>query len=387
LALATLLNLDYRSTKIDTAGLTSRHELASLEELDEMMKGFWVTIHERLRGSIPPGIIFLPGEKVTLQGFRWAPRSWMEAHEVDHPDPLSSFNYPTRLDLKEGLHVQYPGFILHCPNRKLLLRTDFTDSKFTFPVDRGLLEWYCVELADNLEIDAEEEEGEKKKYGERKKRKSRRSYIYPIIEQPQDNPTDLAIILSRSRPREAPAEIGLLVEIYDKPERQQDDGRDEVVYCCKIIHRVRVSRVKPLYSHVWNDTTWNDNENAQRRLLGSNVHQPSILSSSSENDSNICIGEIVNEDQRWAVDGYEPKPEIPKEETGGILARAAGWVHELSNVSLLWGFKPQIPKPEDPSSSSAFTPRITPAATFSSSTSGRVVARGVRIRRTRTGLD
>jgi hypothetical protein len=349
LALATLLNLNYRATKIDGAGLKSRHDLATLEELDKMMKDFWETIDDRLGGSIPAGIIFLRGDKVAIQGFRWAPRSWMEAHELDHPDPLSSFNYPTRLDGRQGLHVQYPGFILHCPNRKLLLRTDFTESKFTFPVDRGLLEWYCVELADNLEI--EEEEGNKdNKHNQAQN--SRRSHIYPLIEEPQGTMSDLAIILSRSRPREAPAEIGLLVEIYQKRERQEN-GRDDIVYCCKIIHRVRVSRVKPLYSHAWNDDTMNELDGVRGRSTGSDVQSSSILSSSSPDDDNdICIGEIVNENQRWAVDGYEPpEPEEPPmpgplvSETAvleepeikvGKLQRAATWGRS-SVVSILTG--------------------------------------------------
>jgi hypothetical protein len=335
LALATLLNLDYRSTEIEARGLVGSHGLAPLDQLDHMMKDFWQTINKRLEGSIPPGMIFLPGDKVALQGFRWAPRTWMDAHEVDHPDPLSSFDYPTSLDT-EGLHVQYPGFILHCPNKKLLLRTDFTKNGFKFPVDRGLLEWYCVEFID--ELDPREEEGNKNnKHGQA--RSSHRPYIYPIIEQPPEASSDLAIILSRSRPQEAPPEIGLLVEIYNKPERRQNNGRHEFVYCCKIMRRVKVSRVKPLYSHPWNDIPKNEPVRAQRRVPGFDIQTKSLLSSSSDNDDNICIGEVVSEDQRWAVDGYEPEetsvPEEPEIKIGKL--RRAATPSRLSMARILWG--------------------------------------------------
>jgi hypothetical protein len=146
----------------------------------------------------------------------------------------------------------------------------------------------------------------------------------------------LAVILSRSRPREAQPEIGLLVEIYNEPERQQDDGRDEIVYCCKIIHRVKVSRFKPLYSHPWNDITTNEHV---RRLTGYDFQTLSVLSSSSDNDDNICIGEIINDDQRWTVDGYEPEETLMPEEPEikvGKLKRAATR-GRLSVAKMLWG--------------------------------------------------
>jgi hypothetical protein len=62
--------MDYRSTEIEVRAVTSSHGLAPLDQLDHMMKDFWQTIHKRLEGSIPPGMIFLLDEKVALQDFR-----------------------------------------------------------------------------------------------------------------------------------------------------------------------------------------------------------------------------------------------------------------------------------------------------------------------------
>ena len=270
------------------------------------MEDFWSTIQRRLPGSIPPGIIFLPGEKLSKKGFRWAPRTWLSAHEIDHPDPLSIFNCTTELD-DQGLLVRYPGFLLHCEDRKVILGTSHTHEKqrFTFPIDQDLREWYSVEPADTIT----------KEHADKNKKPD----VYQILEQSNEKPIELAIILSRSRPREMPPEIGLLVEINSRTQRwREGDRRDDTVYCCRIIHRVRVCRAEPLYSHDWTKlqhTNMNQFGMIQRQdsVLEPSNSSPSILGFPSERDSKICIGEIVESGQFWYVDGFEPEtPELPK---------------------------------------------------------------------------
>jgi hypothetical protein len=296
------MRLDYRNTTINGAGLLDRREAIDKDILGQMMCDFWRTITTRLPHAIPPGIIFLPGERLSQEGFRWAPKTWMSAVEIDHPDPLNSFDCTTSL-LPEGLLVQYPGFLLHCLDRKIIIGTDLGDTTFTFPVDRDLLEWYSVQQAD--------------------KGKERTAHLYQIIEQSNDKKTQLAIILSRSRPKETPPEIGLLVMIYEPSQ-----GKESVSgkYYCRIIHRVRVWRAKPQYS---NDpfTKSNESEIYQRDSAGQPAADalPSILGIPSEFDRQICIGEIIDSDQKWVVDSFKPPepPEPPEPEEPTKLRRQA----------------------------------------------------------------
>jgi len=259
-----------------------------------MMRDFWKILNTRFPGSIPPGIIFLPGERLSEPGFRWAPKTWMSATEIDHPDPLSAINSVTELE-DRGLLVQYPGFLLHCQDKKVVLGTNHNDPTFTFPIDRGLLEWYSVEPAD----------------------KERKPYLYQILEQPKSKPSELAIILSRSRPRERPPEIGLLVEIYSKDPRAPRPGVNidpkRKVYWCHVIHRVRVWRAKPAigYSDFPLEARFQGFRRGDSGLSVTN-RSPSILGAPSPEDSKICIGELVSSNQQWCVDSFEPsKPEEP----------------------------------------------------------------------------
>src|SRR5689334_4831978 len=100
------MNLPYsaeRDSKIKGASLPIDSSNVRRYELwrDQLMKEFWTLFEREYEGNIPPGLIFLPGEKLALQGFGWAPRSFMEAYKLDHPDPFikgPSWK-PTRLNL------------------------------------------------------------------------------------------------------------------------------------------------------------------------------------------------------------------------------------------------------------------------------------------------
>lgn len=92
--------------------------------------------------GIPPGIIFLPGPKLDAKGFSWAPKTWMTQQRRQNNLPL--FDRYTRATFltTRGLHVQYPGVLLHPP-------TNPVHSRFWIPVSRKLHTWYRVDYVDD----------------------------------------------------------------------------------------------------------------------------------------------------------------------------------------------------------------------------------------------
>ncbi|KAL8743145.1 MAG: hypothetical protein Q9190_004470 [Brigantiaea leucoxantha] len=98
---------------------------------------------------IPPGLIFLPGPRLTKKGYGWAPQTWLSSREIDSPDPPSLLGAGnTRLDPSEGLEVQFPGFLLHDlgGNRDDLCY--YYD--FFLSTSSTLPEWYIVERAEDV---------------------------------------------------------------------------------------------------------------------------------------------------------------------------------------------------------------------------------------------
>lgn len=210
-----LMRLPYAkddNSHIKNASLKSQPSKA---ERDEMVKEFWSLFEREYRGKIPPGVIFLPGAKVQLQGFGWAPRTLMEAYKLDYPDPfLNAPSYLTVLDPDRGLKVQYPGIILHCPSglalRRSILGTGWTPNSeiFRFPVNHH--KWYAIYPADRV----------------------------PKIQSNAvlHRDSTLAIIMIRPNPQDEQNEIALLVEIYDREVRGEF-----TTYSCQILHRVKIS--------------------------------------------------------------------------------------------------------------------------------------------------
>lgn len=90
--------------------------------------------------GIPSGIIFLPppslacAEVPETEAYGWAPRSWLSKQ---------SFRYPLFPDKPgqiglNGLYVDFPGVILHCPNVQI------PEQKFWIPVHQSMHKWYKV---------------------------------------------------------------------------------------------------------------------------------------------------------------------------------------------------------------------------------------------------
>lgn len=86
--------------------------------------------------GIPSGIIFLPPPKLDVEGYGWAPETWLSKQA--HAYPLMR---PQRLAgslMKQGFLVEFPGLILHCP------RVSLETEKFWIPVQQSLHKWYKV---------------------------------------------------------------------------------------------------------------------------------------------------------------------------------------------------------------------------------------------------
>ncbi|KAI0545164.1 hypothetical protein F4679DRAFT_562249 [Xylaria curta] len=313
LALATLLNLDYQNSAIGVAGL---EQVSTLEEKgtseiarrtrkrDDLMVQFWIQFNSRWPNSIPPGIIFLQGERISRRGFGWAPRTWMSADPVDAPDPLSIINSTARLEVHnlDGLKVSYPGFLLESKNKKLLLGTDKQDKRFWFPTGPSFLDWYVVEPADDM---------------------TSPNSLQRLI----DDPNPLAIILSRSKPDVAPAEIGLLVRIRKIECRDElrvdctspstvtlEDGVNHAekdpkydynqrTFFCEIMRRVKISRETHPKFHTVNRGRFFEDYEA---LGASNI--PEVMVDSTMDDE-ICVAEELDSNQVWYVDSYCPDRE------------------------------------------------------------------------------
>lgn len=279
---------------------------------DQAMKEFWTSYDRKWRDAIPPGIIFLPGDRVQIPGFGWAPRTWLSAHEVDFPDPLSFVDSTAELhdpsvsssqnSTNRGLRVCFPGFLLFAERRDILLTANAQSRSFHFPVDQGLQEWYKVEATED-EVSTS------------------------LLENVSSEDKSLAIILSRSRPQELPPEIGLLVQIYKRStetihtqnissERKQGipkavdipiDEDEKAALHCEILHRVKVSRDTELsrgYRHRSGGLLEGQGDTS---VIGGGdqaefYQVPGILLPGDDDDE-ICIGESLKTDQIWYVDG------------------------------------------------------------------------------------
>ncbi|TLD20722.1 hypothetical protein PspLS_08443 [Pyricularia sp. CBS 133598] len=276
LALSTLLGL-----QVDEDQIVPERQLPHFsgkgheDKQDQMMERFWRSVEERKKGSIPPGFIFLPGSRIKRRGFGWAPRTWMSAQATEFPDPLNSFVAPADLDkVDHGLKVTYPGFLLHSNARARILGVgsvnDPEAGSFRFPVDQNMREWYG---ASTIKDDGVHNP----------------KLLETVL--PQTH-LQLAIVLSRPRPGEKPSEIGLLVQIYGSEminEETNGSVSEKRAYHCEILHRLQVSR-----------------------HAGDDRKAASIIT-----DSDICIGETLEPDQVWYIDGYQDIDGRHREDLGG----------------------------------------------------------------------
>ena len=223
------------------------------------MRDFLELIHSVARGAIPPGIIFLPGPRVRILGYRWAPRSWMVHDHSGNVDPMrgmTSFFGPASISPDKGLEVCFPGFLLHTGDNDDILKSipgkDGSWREFTFPTDRTLLDWFHVKQDDGSA-------------GNVGARSSGKEY-------------QLALIMSRGRPSQTP-EVGLLVEIHRTIISARNGTPSRNTYVVKIICRAFVNR----------ETDHDKVMKARADISGFR-------------GDNTIIGEVLNDDQEWLID-------------------------------------------------------------------------------------
>ncbi|KAF6804037.1 hypothetical protein CSOJ01_10489 [Colletotrichum sojae] len=270
------------------------------ERREDLMVEFWKhfskcgdqTPEDR---SIPSGIIFLPGSRLSARGFGWAPVTWMSHQEESYPYPLSTPKYPTLLH-NHGLVVHYPGFILYASAKglgQIVNRIGGGMVPFDLVVNRGLHEWYRVSDADVRGHGTEVMDA---------KEKSAQDHIDDDLAQRMKNdPRSLrfGIILSRQRPVEFPGEIGLLVELQksehqDKDDEQRDETNEATLYC-HIIRRVLVSHLPP------GAVGMPGSASGQQHVHTGGL----VLKKYTDFGSANLIGVAVADNRAWCVDGYE----------------------------------------------------------------------------------
>lgn len=129
ICLANLLGMDVQGIlKITSTG--GDKELSA-----KRMVKFLNLLEEDVRLGIPSGIIFLPAPKLKVEGYSWAPASWMT--EQAHSYPLHRNPRQVAQVTRLGLSVEFPGILLYPP------KVPVTD-KLWIPVSQNLHKWYKV---------------------------------------------------------------------------------------------------------------------------------------------------------------------------------------------------------------------------------------------------
>lgn len=154
LALATLLDVDTDNF----ADSSNTNGVEDVSQIGRRMQKLLKLLGDPKPCSIPAGMIFLPGPRLSEKGYRWAPRTWLSSGPVEAPDALSLKCHTAQLMPPLGLQVKFPGFLLHKPRKTEGLFTHKIE--FYFPTGLSLGQWYCICRADE-EAEKTDEEAEK----------------------------------------------------------------------------------------------------------------------------------------------------------------------------------------------------------------------------------
>jgi hypothetical protein len=224
LCLASLLNID-------------QMPLLEVHDSDERMCRF-LSMLDYI--GIPPGIVFLQGDRMKREGFRWAPRTWRSGLGQQFPYPMSRKSDDSSLLMRNGLLVRYPGILLQIPRR-------LSGKTITVWTENEGRWWYQLEY---LCPEGDDSAG---------------SCPWTLLQ--KDEQWRPAIILCRL-PVQSDPEIALLVSIVQ--------SREDIEY----VHHLCHLKVKSI-------TSPSEIEKAQHRLY--------------QNDD--TIPGVVLKQQRWCVDG------------------------------------------------------------------------------------
>ncbi|KAK7965864.1 uncharacterized protein PG986_000141 [Apiospora aurea] len=249
---------------------------------ETLMARFWerVVATRNLERAIPGGIIFLPGKRLNIKGFGWAPATSMSGRDEDYPYPLSTLRPRTELLpelLPEGIKVSYPGYLIRSSRGKCL---EIINGSFHFSVNMGLYDWYqATPVTGGKETSNAESAVQEINNGDKPR---------------------LAVVVSRPRPVETPPEIGLLVSIYKDTSKSKQTvyETEESILYCRIIRRLKVSRISdPRTLGAGSGTASN------RTLRLYEMFDPGI------------VGVATSEQQQWCVDGYVTSDARPNPDT------------------------------------------------------------------------
>ncbi|KAL1626237.1 hypothetical protein SLS54_003072 [Diplodia seriata] len=298
LALATLFNLN--TDRSDDAKSLNQAFIAgenSDEQLDKNMCTLLRLLEEVYPGSIPAGIIFLPGKRLPVKGYGWAPRTWISGQTVDHPDPLSIDTPGTRFVPDQGLYVEFPGFLLHSSSGTNPITRMEQHTLLRFPVDSTLTEWYEIRRADIVKGNELPRQVVKGSSG-------RKRY---------------AIILLRQRPRDV-REIALLVETRQPViQRSFDNKKETHILRVSIMFRVWINKAS---TDAAKDDISNFYGKSKQGVHSQQVNGGNI---SARGEGSGAIGkqvfaEILDHDQKWCVDQdqdlIDPSEDQVSEPTG-----------------------------------------------------------------------
>lgn len=134
--LANVLKLDV--TRLEQIGYTPKEIAQESHDVvaDKRMRTFLDMLDEHPDLGIPSGIIFLPPPKLPIDGYGWAPRTWLTKQA--RSSPLMRPLRQAGSIMKKGFLVEFPGLLLHCPHESLENETLWV------PVQQGLHKWYKI---------------------------------------------------------------------------------------------------------------------------------------------------------------------------------------------------------------------------------------------------
>jgi hypothetical protein len=228
-----------------------------IKKITEKRMVKFLTLLDQFIG-IPPGMIFLPGPKLNKRGFSWAPNSWMREESKQVAEPIFVSEQKVSFLTRNGLLVQYPGIQLH-PG------TGTPDRNFWIPTARNLSEWYRIEYLPAQGALIEDWES-----------------IWQCACNDEELP---AIIRSRFGRHDEP-EIALLV--------RGARSRNSAPVNARKVHVHGGKDVKWVQSlcRVW--IQWETDHSVAAKLTESFRY----------NIDQMAWGEVLDEEQRWVVDGH-----------------------------------------------------------------------------------
>ena len=177
------------------------------------MMTLFLDLLDKAKG-IPPGFIFLPGEKLKSLQYGWAPKTWLTKYQQDHPRPLEP-EYPATSCLTcSGLWVQYPGVDIVGPERT------FEQHEFWLKISTSLQTWFRIKYVKYVDT-------------------SETEFQQALIEK------NVAIIMTTREPSDIP-EVGILVERVNERQTRQNhvgtgNAREESIRFVKYLCRVQIA--------------------------------------------------------------------------------------------------------------------------------------------------